>query len=173
MTMSPQLRQIQTERFGAVSVDEASVLTFVQPILGFDSLKEFALFDHDEDSPFKWLQSLEDPTLAFVVTNPTLFGHNYEFNLPQDACSVLNIQRAEEAQVLTLVTVPEENPLHMTANFLGPIVFHNDTRQAMQLILEDPETYGTKVRLIPDDAVSADGSIQLEVIRNKQQPVNS
>ncbi len=173
MTMSPPLRQFQTERFGAVSVDEASIITFVQPILGFDLLKEFALFDHDEDSPFKWLQSLEDPTLAFVVTNPTLFGHNYEFNLPQEACSILNIQRAEEAQVLTLVTVPEENPLHMTANFLGPLVFHSETRQAMQLILADPETYGTKVRLIPDEAIDADGSIQLEVIRSKQTQVNS
>ncbi|MCE2930691.1 MAG: flagellar assembly protein FliW [Vampirovibrionales bacterium] len=173
MTTSPQLRQINTERFGAVSVDEASIITFVQPILGFDSLKEFALFDHDDESPFKWLQSLEDPALAFVVTNPTLFGHNYEFNLPQEACSILNVQRAEDAQVLTLVTVPEENPLHMTANFLGPIIFHNDTRHAMQLILEDPELYGTKVRLIPDEAIAADGSIHLEVIQSKQTQAQS
>ena len=173
MTKSSQQRQINTERFGSVSVDEASIITFLQPILGFDSLKEFALFDHDDESPFKWLQSLEDPALAFVVTNPTLFGHNYEFNLPQEACTILNIQRAEDAQVLTMVTVPEEAPLQMTANFLGPIIFHNDTRQAMQLILEDPEIYGTKVRLIPDEAIAEDGSIHLDVIRSKQTQVLS
>jgi flagellar assembly factor FliW len=61
----------------------------------------------------------------------------------------------------------------MTANFLGPIIFHNDTRQAMQLILEDPDIYGTKVRLIPDEAISADGSIHLEVIQSKQKQANA
>lgn len=167
MTTTPQLRQVQTLRFGTVTVQESAVITFVQPILGFESLQEFALFEHEENSPFQWLQSLEDPTLAFVVTNPTLFGHPYEFVLPQDACDVLNLQNASDAQVLTIVTIPEENPVEMTVNLLGPIVFHNETRLAVQLILDDAKTYGTKVRLVPAEALDEHGLIDFVALQER------
>lgn len=153
MSQSTLPTQMQTERFGTIDIDPAKVLHFVQPILGFDTLSRFVLLDHEDDSPFKWLQSLEDPELAFVVTNPTLFDIDYDFMLPQEACEALDIHEAQEAQVLTMVTVPEEDPIKMTVNLLGPLVYHADSHQAMQLIL-DPERYSTKVRLIADDAVA-------------------
>ncbi len=165
MTTSPQVRQVETLRFGQVAVESNAIIEFVRPILGFEHLKEFALFDHDEESPFKWLQSLEDASLAFVVTNPTLFGLTYEFHLPSDACELLAIQSAEEAQVLTIVTIPDEVPAHITANLLAPIVFHNDSRQAMQIVIDnDADLYSTKVRLIPDQVIKADGLIDLDLL---------
>jgi flagellar assembly factor FliW len=164
MTTSPQVRQVETVRFGQVAVESNAIIEFVRPILGFEHLKEFALFDHDEDSPFKWLQSLEDPNLAFVVTNPTLFGLKYEFHLPSDACELLGLQSAEDTQVLTIVTIPDDVPAHMTANLLAPIVFHNDTHQAMQIVIEGEDAYTTKVRLIPDQVIKADGLIDLDLL---------
>ena len=65
---------IDTVRFGEVEVEENRVIHFVEPILGFEKSLRYVILDHAEDSPFKWLQSADEPELAFVVTNPKFFG---------------------------------------------------------------------------------------------------
>jgi flagellar assembly factor FliW len=150
---SSQAVTFETLRFGQVTVPLERVLEFASPILGFEGLKQFALLDHDEESPFKWLQSVEDPDLAFVITNPTIFGIAYEFVVPEDAVSLLEIEKAEDTLVFTLVTIPDNDPVKMTANLLGPLVVNQHTRKAMQVILNDNKQYSTKVRLLSDDAI--------------------
>lgn len=146
-------KQIQTSRFGTIEVDEALVLKFEQPILGFDEHKEFVILDHAENSPFKWLQSASMPDLAFVITNPKLFGIDYEFTVPDDVCQKLNIEKSEEILVVTIVSIPAEDPQKMTANLLGPIIINEKTRQAMQVVLNDTD-FSTKTRLINDELTS-------------------
>lgn len=144
-----------TLRFGQVTVPLDRIVEFASPILGFEGLKQFAILDHDEDSPFKWLQSVEDQDLAFVITNPTIFGIAYEFVVPEDAVSLLGIEKAEDTLVFTLVTIPDNDPAKMTANLLGPLVVNQYTRKAMQVILNDNKQYSTKVRLLSDDALDS------------------
>ena len=151
-----------TLRFGQVTVPLTRVVDFASPILGFEGLKQFAILDHDEDSPFKWLQSVEDADLAFVITNPTIFGIAYEFVIPEDAVSLLGIEKAEDTLVFTLVTIPDNDPVKMTANLLGPLVVNQHTRKAMQVILNDNKQYSTKVRLLNDEAL--DSSEEPEVV---------
>jgi len=151
-----------TLRFGQVTVPLARIVDFASPILGFEGLKQFAILDHDEDSPFKWLQSVEDADLAFVITNPTIFGIAYEFVIPEDAVSLLGIEKAEDTLVFTLVTIPDNDPVKMTANLLGPLVVNQHTRKAMQVILNDNKQYSTKVRLLNDEAL--DPSEEPEVV---------
>lgn len=142
---------IETTRFGTITVTGAQLLQFVSPIIGFESVEYYALLDHADDSPFKWLQAVNDPDLAFVVTNPILFGFDYAFELPTWAANGLNITQTEQATIYTLVTIPEDNPRNMTANFLAPVIVNVDTHCAMQLVLQDT-TLQTRVKLLPDDA---------------------
>lgn len=144
-------QQVETSRFGQVEVEDERCLTLIAPIIGFEDHEKFALLDHSEDSPFKWLQSFSDPELAFVVTMPALFGLDYEFELPDEATTALELKTAENVLVFTLVTIPEENPALMTTNLLGPIVMNTENQKAMQVVLNDSEKYGTKVRLITDE----------------------
>jgi flagellar assembly factor FliW len=145
-------RIIQSSRFGEISIENEALLTFSQPILGFETLKEYALVEHAPDSPFQWLQSTENPELAFVVTNPTSFGLDYEFEIPDDLVDLLEISTIEEVLVLTIVNVPNDAPAEMTANLMGPIIINTTTKNAVQFALSD-NSYGTKVRLIPDTSV--------------------
>jgi flagellar assembly factor FliW len=145
--------QIETTRFGVLPIDEAHVLEFISPIIGFEQATRFVLVDHEEDSPFQWLQSLEDPELAFVVTLPASFGLNYTFELPEEAVQALNLSSEEDVLVLTLVTVPEENPALMTTNLLGPLVINATTYKALQVVLHDAERFPTKVRLLSEDTL--------------------
>ncbi|MCA9788512.1 MAG: flagellar assembly protein FliW [Cyanobacteria bacterium HKST-UBA05] len=138
---------LETSRFGVVEIEENSVLSFYKPILGFERLNRFTLLDHQPDSPFKWLQSIEDGELAFVVTHPGLFGIHYEFEIPDAAVEALDIQDVAEVLVLSLVTIPEQDPSQMTANLTAPIVINQRNYRAMQLVL-DSDKYGLKTPLL-------------------------
>lgn len=141
---------INTARFGEVHVSEDRVLHFVEPILGFEGSRRFVILDHAEDSPFKWLQSVDDPELAFVVTSPRFFGLDFEFTLSDEIAGQLQLESAEDTVVLTIVNIPQEDPGKMTTNLLGPIVVSQKVRKAMQVVLHDTP-YSTKTRLIPDE----------------------
>ncbi len=141
---------IDTVRFGEVEVEENRVIHFVEPILGFEKSLRYVILDHAEDSPFKWLQSADEPELAFVVTNPKFFGVDYEFELSDELAGRLTLEAAEDALVVTIVNIPQEDPGKMTTNLLGPVVINQKLRKAMQIVLTETG-YSTKARLIPDD----------------------
>jgi flagellar assembly factor FliW len=143
-------KTIQTARFGEVSVDDDRVIHFIEPILGFSDSGRYVILDHAEDSPFKWLQSADDAELAFVVTNPKLFGIEYEFVLSDENAEQLMLQNSEDALVMTIVNIPQEDPSKMTTNLLGPIVVNQTSRKALQVVLHE-SGYNTKTRLIPDE----------------------
>ncbi|HEY9744657.1 MAG TPA: flagellar assembly protein FliW [Oculatellaceae cyanobacterium] len=143
---------IQTARFGEVNVDEDRVIQFVEPILGFPDSHRYVILDHAEDSPFKWLQSADEPELAFVVTNPKFFGIDYEFELSDTVVEQLGLTGAEDALVMTIVNIPQTEPAKMTANLMGPVVVSQSQRKAKQVVLGE-SGYSTKTRLIPDEVL--------------------
>ena len=143
----------ETDKFGTIEVDEANILHFVSPILGFDNEIRFTLLPHRDDSPFLWLQSIDNPPLSFVVTSPAQFDIPYEIEIPENVVDTLGIETAEEVLVFTLVTIPEENPSLMTTNMLAPIVINQTNKRAMQVVLDNP-AFDIRYRLIPDDAIT-------------------
>ena len=64
--------KVKTTRFGDIEVKEDDVVKLPAGLIGFPELKRYVLLDHDKDSPFKWLQSLDDGAIAFVLINPLL-----------------------------------------------------------------------------------------------------
>ncbi|MGD9581387.1 MAG: flagellar assembly protein FliW [Vampirovibrionia bacterium] len=143
------MKVIETTRFGSVEVEEDRIFNFINPLLGFEQLRSYILIDHAPDSPFKWLQSTEDPHTAFIVTNPVNFGIEYEFTIPEEETKRLELESANEALVLTIVYIPQGAPHLMTANLAGPLIINTRTRKGMQLVLSDSR-FSTKHKLLPD-----------------------
>lgn len=106
-----------------------------QGLLGFETELDYELSPHNPETPFYWLRSCQTPDLAFLVMEPHLLLADYGFDLPEEEASRLQIQNSEEAFVLVLLTVPD-NPLEMTANLLGPLVFNKTSNQGRQIVLE-------------------------------------
>lgn len=143
------MKVVETSRFGTLQIEDDRVFEFLQPVLGFERLKFYVLIDHAPDSPFKWLQSTEDPHTAFIVSNPVHFGVEYEFTVPEEDTKRLDLTDANDALVLTIIYIPQGAPQLMTANLAGPIVVNIKNRKGMQLVLSDSR-YSTKQRLLPD-----------------------
>ena len=68
---------VRTTRFGVIQIAEDRVITFPKGLLGFPQARRYCLLEPGEDACFFWLQSLDEPGLAFVVTDPALFVGDY------------------------------------------------------------------------------------------------
>jgi flagellar assembly factor FliW len=143
--------KINSTRFGEIEINEDTIINFEKGILGFPKNKQFVLLDTDDTSPFKWLQSVENPNLAFVVTNPTLFVTDYQIDVEKNEMKDINVDNPDDVIILVLVTVPED-PSKMTANFKGPLIVNKNNRKGKQIIVDNPK-FDIKFRLIPDNFI--------------------
>lgn len=125
---------VRTTRFGNVEIAEDRVITFPKGILGFSDYSRFCLLEPAEDSAFFWLQSLDDPTLAFVVTDPSFFVPDYSVPVRQDQMGDLGLARLEDAQVFVIVNKVDQT---LTGNLQGPLVINTITRAGEQLVLAE------------------------------------
>lgn len=142
---------IETTRFGPVDVDEQRLLTFREGLLGFPDAQRFALIQTTTDAVFYWMQSLEDPALAFVVCDPRDFVNDYEVPIRTDDLAAIGAADLNDAQVLVIV-----NKLDgvLTANLLGPLVVSLQSMRARQLVLAD-RRYTTRHPLVTASATLA------------------
>lgn len=139
--------EIETTRFGRIEIEDEKIITFTREILGFPTDKKYVLFPHRGNSTFYWLQSVGTPWLAFVVMSPQVFCSDYAFELPDSVQKELKLERAEQAFVMVIVTIPKNNPKEMTANLLAPLVINMDERLACQVIL-DPGIYQVQFPIV-------------------------
>ena len=127
--------KISTVRFGEIDVEETRVYNFVLPIIGFNELKKFVIIDTGNDNFFKWLQSVEDPGLAFPIVSILSMNVNYSVDLPDNVVEALKIQDVESLLVMNIASIPQDNPQGTTINLLAPIVFNIAEQLAGQVIL--------------------------------------
>lgn len=127
---------IQTSRFGQVQCTDVDQITFPDGILGFVELKKFVLLDDPNDEIFAWLQSCEEPAIAFPVLEPELFVENYKVNLAKSDMDALGAPGMKDVSYFCIVTVPED-PTKMTANLKAPVLINRQTRTARQCVLQD------------------------------------
>lgn len=135
---------INTTRFGEVEVDETRIISFPKGLLGFQSYKQYVLIESSEESYFWWLQSIELPELAFVVTDPSVFVPTYQVPLRKEQMEEMGLTSLEKAQVFVIVN---KRGHVLTGNLQGPLVVDVEKRTAEQLVLSD-RRYTTRVPLV-------------------------
>lgn len=141
--------ELDTLRFGKITVQEDKVITFPRGILGFAKNKRYVLFPHSEGSPFFWLQSVEDGELAFVVMNPQLVKADYSVDVDENVLNELEVNKQDPLEVVCIVTIPSNDPRRMTINLLGPIIINAQNRSAVQVIC-DKQSYSHRHPLISE-----------------------
>ncbi len=128
--------QIQTSRFGSVTIQADDVLNFPEGLLGFNELRHFVLLDDPSDEIFAWLQSCEESNIAFPLLEPELFAGNYVVHLTKHDLEILQMDSVRGARCFSIITIPQD-PTQMTANLKAPIVINVQKRLARQCVLQD------------------------------------
>lgn len=128
--------KINTTRFGVITISEHDIITFPEGMLGFSNHKRYVLLDSKKISPLKWLQSIDEAWLAFVVIEPLLLVDEYDIEISSECASELKLLSPSDADIYAIVTVAE-NPKDTTANLQAPIIVNPKIRIAKQVVLMD------------------------------------
>lgn len=128
---------IETSRFGSIEMKKSDVLCFPEGLLGFAHLSQFILLDDPTDEIFAWLQSCENPRIAFPVLEPELFVSNYTVKLSRSDLEALKLSADQSGcRFFCIITIPED-PRLMTANLKAPLVINVKERLSRQCVLQD------------------------------------
>lgn len=126
--------EVRTTRFGVIEIAEDRVITFPKGLLGFPQRTRYCLLEPGDDACFFWLQSLDEPSLAFVVTDPGLFIAEYSVPIRPEQMSDLSLERLDDAQVFVIVNKVDQQ---LTGNLQGPLVINTLTRVGEQMVLAE------------------------------------
>jgi len=126
--------EVRTTRFGLIEIAEDRVIDFPAGLLGFPRCTRFCLLEPGEDACFFWLQSLDEPSLAFVVTDPSLFVEDYVVPIRPEQMEQLRLKGLEDAQVFCVVNKVGGQ---LTGNLQGPLVVNTVDRVGEQFVLSD------------------------------------
>lgn len=149
MPPSEGKRAVATKAGGSALVDENHVIRIIDGLVGFSEYENFALIPQANESPFLWLQSMDDPKLAFITIDPRVFAPQYVPAVLGGELKVVGLERIESGIVLAIVVIPED-PRRMTANLLGPVIINPVTRLGRQVISQSPE-HSIRHLILPDD----------------------
>lgn len=140
-----------TTRFGQIEVKETEVLNFPVGLYGFERENQFTClpFAPNIESPMEWLQSLQTPSLAFVITDPFLYAPDYSVKLTEGEKAQIQFETGNTLLTRAIVTIPD-NYLEMTANLVAPLVINLTSGLARQFVLTTTE-YDTRHFLLPQE----------------------
>lgn len=130
--------ELETTRFGQLDIAPESVITFTQPIIGFQQYRRFVLLPGPSHY-LTWLQSVEAGELAFILMDPKAAMPDYRVDLNSNELPELGVNSVDELEVYTLVVVPKD-PAQVRTNLKAPILVNPKQRLAKQTIL-DRSTY--------------------------------
>jgi flagellar assembly factor FliW len=128
---------IEGTRFGAIEFIEEDVVTFSGGLIGFPGARRFVLLSMNPESPFRWLQSVDEAGLAFLVADPARYVADYAPEVSDAVAASLQMDESTPKMVFTTATIPSGRPDLMTLNLAGPLLINAVTRQGAQVVLED------------------------------------
>ena len=124
---------LDTVHFGRLEVEVGQLVRFPGGIAPFMGLHRFVLLSREDEAPFCWLQSADEPALAFVCAPVAALFPEQEAVIRQDPA--LAEREKETAKLLAIVVLGEE-PMRMTANLLAPLVVDFERAEGRQVIRE-------------------------------------
>lgn len=127
------MKKIQS-RFGEIEYDPDNTLEFPEGLVGFENLRHFVVMPNEKEGPLFWIQSVEDPQVAFILTDPTNFYYDYKVVPDGRERQKLGIDDDGECHTVSVVTVSSERKVKL--NLAAPILFAPSTDKALQVILE-------------------------------------
>jgi flagellar assembly factor FliW len=121
-------------RFGEVEYEPEHLLCFPEGLIGFEDLRDFIVMPNEKEGPLFWIQSVDDPALVFILTDPTNFFPDYAVAPDRDERRRLGMQEGEDCFALVVVTVTSDRKI--TLNLAAPILFAPASNRALQVVLE-------------------------------------
>jgi flagellar assembly factor FliW len=112
--------KIQTLQFGEIEFNDENIIRFDEGLIGFGELKKYLLLKQD-DNLFYWLNSVENPEIAFPLIGMRILDENYP--------------AAENCEAFGIVTL-NKDPLKVTINLKAPVYLDQEKKTGFQKIID-------------------------------------
>ena len=126
----------ETVRFGELNYREQDVVRLPGGLIGLPDLQRWLILDMGDTLPAKWLQSLDRNDFGFPVMQPYYYTDEYEPAIPDSVREIIGCD-SEQNLVTLVITTVHEGGAKMTGNLLAPLIFDTESRQGVQLTLDD------------------------------------
>jgi flagellar assembly factor FliW len=113
----------ESSRFGTLEIETEEVIEFPAGLIGLGGAR-YALLTTDDQSPFAWLQSIDDPELALPITNPWLFFADYAVDVDDAEAKRIGVEDPSKVDVWVTVRAAAELQ-GFSANLRAPILVWN------------------------------------------------
>ncbi len=123
-----------TTRFGRLEVGKDKVIHFPEGLIGFPDIKRLILMDY-KDTFLKWLQSVDDPDIAFIVVPVAEFFPEFTPKIDKSLKDFLKIENKDDLAVFAILRVDGEI---VTANMQGPLIINSMNKIGAQVLNDDP-----------------------------------
>ena len=127
---------VKTGRFGQLTVGDDEIIGISRGLMGFPEYTRFCIVDPADDTLILWLQSLENPDIAFPVLEPKIFRPDYIARLSASELRELELVNVNQSTVFSILTIPED-VTQMTANLKAPLVINLSHQTARQVVLQE------------------------------------
>ena len=129
--------KINTHQFGEVEYSEDLVINFAEGLFGFENLHKY-LFIKTEDEFFYWLNSVEQPDIAFALIGLRIIDEKFP--------------TIEENEAFGIVTF-SKNPADVKVNLNAPVYVNQDSKSGLQKII-DSDKYPIAYNLFVEEKQS-------------------
>ena len=113
--------RISTQQFGDIEFQQDRVINFESGLFGFEKLTKYLLIKV-EDQLFYWLNSIEEPEIAFPLIGVRAIDDKY----PQE-------ERHEAFGIVTF----NKDALKITVNLKAPVYINQDDKTGYQKIIDN------------------------------------
>jgi flagellar assembly factor FliW len=129
--------ELGSSRFGKISYMKSDIISMTRGLLGFEGFKRFVVVSPKDQQPFRWLQSIDDPDLAFLALDPLQIRPDYKIEISPKDMALLEAKDGKNLDIYILVSIPKGRIEAMTANMQAPIVINKSKMRAVQLLIND------------------------------------
>lgn len=130
--------KINNKYFGCIEYEPQEKIHFPEGLFGFEEQKDFLPIPFEEDSDtLICLQSLEDENLCFILLNPFHFFLDYDPRISDADRNAIGSPGDEDISYYVIGVIRDQIS-ESTVNLKAPIAVNFHTRDARQIILEDP-----------------------------------
>ncbi len=137
--------KLETKHFGTIEVDEGKIINFNEGLPGFPELRRFLLMTEPKqgegqssDGVFFWLQSVDEPNVAFVLLN--MLKIMPEYNPLVERTDMENLGEYDEQtfNFYNIAVLPDDIK-NMTVNLKAPVVINTEKRTGKQVVCTNDE----------------------------------
>lgn len=130
---------IHTDYHGDVTYCDKDLICFPNGLFGFPDLKQYLpLYLNKNDDSIILLQSVEEPLIVFAALNPVYFFPDYAPMLTTEELEALDSSDSGTLSYYVLCSVKKDYREN-TVNLKAPLAVNPNTRQGIQVILENSD----------------------------------